>query len=113
MGGLRTEISDGIRMFQPQTLKNVIRFVRMRDDQLVRQRRFTRATLALPPANRATVGRSVGIQWLELLGFVVCNWKDLTMEFLWENQTRRLLGIDRQDIQAASLKKLSKEIRPN
>ncbi|RVW85695.1 hypothetical protein CK203_033447 [Vitis vinifera] len=42
MGGLRTEISDEIRLFQLQTLKDVIRFVRMRDDQLVRQRRFTR-----------------------------------------------------------------------
>ena len=63
MGGLRTEISDGIRMFQPQTLKNVIRFVRMRDDQLVRQRRFTRATLALPPANRATFVAPVTPVW--------------------------------------------------
>ena len=53
------------------------------------------------------------IQWLELLGSVVCDWKHLTMEFLWENQTRRLLGIDRQDIRATSLKELSKEIRPN
>ena len=55
----------------------------------------------------------LGIQWLELLGFVVCDWKHLTMEFLWENQTRRFLSIDKQDIQAASLKELSKEIRPN
>ncbi|KAJ0010651.1 hypothetical protein Pint_32876 [Pistacia integerrima] len=45
----------------------------------------------------------LGIQWLELLGSVVCDWKQLTMEFLWENQTKKLIGIDGQDIRAASL----------
>ncbi|XP_035544589.1 uncharacterized protein LOC118347983 [Juglans regia] len=59
MGGLKTEVSDGIRMFKPQTLKDAIRFARMRDDQLMRQRRFLRpapplrAPPSLPPANRA------------------------------------------------------------
>ncbi|XP_035544588.1 uncharacterized protein LOC118347982 [Juglans regia] len=59
MGGLKTEVSDGIRMFKPQTLKDAIRFARMRDDQLMRQRRFLRlapplrAPPALPPANQA------------------------------------------------------------
>lgn len=52
----------------------------------------------------------LGIQWLELLGYVVCNWKQLTMESVWKKQTRRLKGIDGQDIQAASLKELSKEV---
>ena len=53
------DISDGIRMFKPQTLKDAISFVRMKDDQLERQRRFirpappVRAPLALPPTNRA------------------------------------------------------------
>ncbi|KAG2663117.1 hypothetical protein I3760_16G012600 [Carya illinoinensis] len=290
MGGLRTEISDGIRMFKPQTLKDAISFARMRDDQLTRQRRFTRppppvrAPLALPPVNRTTPitpaapirrlsweemqrkrlqglcfncnerftaghkcqgprilmleghngengtceavneeplveenqegtiepeitlhaltgwtapktmrvaarigahevltlidsgsthnfisermasllrlpvvpteaftvqvangadlrchGRFdevpvnlqgitfsltlyslpltgldlvLGIQWLELLGSVVCNWKRLTMEFSWDNQTRRLIGIDGQNMQAASLKAISKGVRP-
>jgi len=36
----------------------------------------------------------MGIQWLELLGSVVCVWKRLTMEFVWEGQTKRLVGID-------------------
>lgn len=54
----------------------------------------------------------LGIHWLGLLGFVVCNWKWLTMEFSWENQTRRLIGIDGQDIQEASLKEISKRVRP-
>ena len=31
----------------------------------------------------------------------------------WENQTRRLLGIDGQDIRVATFKELSKEIRPS
>ena len=28
----------------------------------------------------------LGIQWLEMLGSVVCNWKHLTMDFNWDNQ---------------------------
>ena len=60
MGGLRPDISDGIRMFKPQTLKEVISLARMKDDQLARQRRFgrlappTRAPLTLPPTQLAT-----------------------------------------------------------
>lgn len=53
----------------------------------------------------------LGIQWLEMLGSVVCNWKQLTMEFLWENQIRRLQGTNGEVIQAASFKELSKEAR--
>jgi hypothetical protein len=55
----------------------------------------------------------LGIQWLELLGSVVCDWKRLTMEFMWEGQTKKLVGIDGQDIQAASFKEISKEIHPS
>ena len=60
MGGLRPDISDGIRMFKPQTLKEAINLARMKDDQLARQRRFgglalpTRAPLTLPPTQLAT-----------------------------------------------------------
>jgi len=59
MGSLKTEISDGIRMFKPQTLKDAIRFARMKDDQLSRQGTCVhppppvRAPLALPPATQA------------------------------------------------------------
>jgi hypothetical protein len=28
----------------------------------------------------------LGIQWLEMLGYVVCNWKQLTMDFHWDKQ---------------------------
>jgi hypothetical protein len=55
----------------------------------------------------------MGIQWLELLGSMVCDWKRLTMEFIWEGQTKRLAGVDGQDIQATSFKEISKEIRPS
>lgn len=54
----------------------------------------------------------LGIHWLGLLGSVVCNWKRLTMEFSWENYTRRLIGIDGQDNQEASLKEISNGVRP-
>ncbi|XP_041025505.1 uncharacterized protein LOC121265907 [Juglans microcarpa x Juglans regia] len=55
----------------------------------------------------------LGIQWLESLGFVVCDWRKLTMEFTWENQTKRLVGIDGQNIQAASIAELTKGVRPS
>lgn len=56
MGGLKAEIADGIRMFKPQSLKEVTNLARMRDDQLTRQRRdiqppsphLTREVLATP-----------------------------------------------------------------
>ncbi|XP_042941551.1 uncharacterized protein LOC122288885 [Carya illinoinensis] len=292
MGGLKTEISDGIRMFKPQTLREAISLARMKDDQLARQRRFvrpappTRASLALPPTTRATpptpavpvrrlsweemqrrraqnlcfncndrftaghkcqgprilmlescvdngnllcdevteeqpveenfegppepeitlhaltgwtapktmritakicahdvvilidsgsthnfisermanllrlpivptetftvrvangenlkcqgrfeevqinlhgtifsltlyslplsgIDVVLGIQWLETLGSVVCDWKKLTMEFTWKNQTKKLVGIDGQNIQAASIEEITKGIRPS
>jgi hypothetical protein len=53
MGGLKTEILDGIRMFKPQTLKEAISLARMKDDQLSRQRRFSRP--APSPPIRSTI----------------------------------------------------------
>ena len=50
----------------------------------------------------------LGIQWLETLGSVVCNWKDLTMGFEWENKKQRLQGINPHVMQSTSLNK-SKE----
>jgi hypothetical protein len=41
MGGLKAEISDGIQMFKPKTLKDAISFARMRDYQLSQQRKFS------------------------------------------------------------------------
>ena len=37
MGSLKPEIADGIRMFKPKALKEVISLARMQDDQLNRQ----------------------------------------------------------------------------
>jgi len=70
---------------------------------------FSLALYSLPLTGLDVV---LGIQWLELLGSVVYDWKQLTMEFLWENQPRRLIGIDRQDIREASLQELSRTTRP-
>ncbi|XP_040996109.1 uncharacterized protein LOC121242288 [Juglans microcarpa x Juglans regia] len=53
----------------------------------------------------------LGIQWLEMLGSVVCNWKKLTMDFNWNKQARRLQGLDEQAVQEATLKEMSKECR--
>jgi len=55
----------------------------------------------------------LGIQWLEMLGSVVCNWKQLTMEFWWKNQLRRLQGMDDEGIQIASITELTKTIHQN
>ena len=32
----------------------------------------------------------LGVQWLETLGPVVCNWRQLTMEFKWDHQVRKM-----------------------
>ena len=44
----------------------------------------------------------LGVQWLEMLSFVVCNWKQLTMDFIWKNENQRLQGVDMQKIRVAS-----------
>ena len=49
------------------------------------------------------------IQWLAMLGSVICNWKHLTMDFHWDNQARRLQGIS-QPIQATTLASVTKKI---
>ncbi|KAL4318769.1 hypothetical protein GQ457_18G015560 [Hibiscus cannabinus] len=53
----------------------------------------------------------LGVQWLEKLGTVICNWKQMTMKFRWNNHIQQLQGADVPSIQAASLKFLSKELR--
>lgn len=42
MGGLKSEIADGIRMFKPKTLKDAISLARMRNEQLLRQGEFNK-----------------------------------------------------------------------
>ncbi|RVW24821.1 hypothetical protein CK203_112252 [Vitis vinifera] len=60
MGGLRSEISETIRMFKPKTLKEETSLARMKDEQLQRQRRISRpplpirTPLALPTTTKAS-----------------------------------------------------------
>jgi len=54
MGGFKSEIADGIRMFKPRTLKEAISLAKMRDEQLARTRRFTQP----PPLNRISIATS-------------------------------------------------------
>ncbi|KAL5576818.1 hypothetical protein UlMin_018517 [Ulmus minor] len=62
MGGLRSEISETIRMFKPKTLKEATSLALMKDEQLQRQRRISRpllpirTPLALPPTTKASPG---------------------------------------------------------
>ncbi|KAF2318225.1 hypothetical protein GH714_003280 [Hevea brasiliensis] len=42
MGGLKPKIAEGIRMFKPKTLKEAISLARMRDEQLLRQKKAIR-----------------------------------------------------------------------
>lgn len=50
MGSLKPEIFESIRMFKPTTLKEAISLARMKDEQLLHQRRFTRPmSNAKPP----------------------------------------------------------------
>ena len=53
----------------------------------------------------------LSVQWLELLGTVTCNWKQLTLEFTWDNRSHRLHGIDRHTAHHASIKSISKYLR--
>ena len=71
----------------------------------------TKFYLTLFSLNLTSFDLVLGVQWLEMLGSVVCNWKQLTMDFTWENQNRRLQGVEMQAIQVASPDELSKELR--
>jgi hypothetical protein len=53
----------------------------------------------------------LGVQWLEQLGPVVCNWKQMTMDFWWKNQAQTLNGSGSQIIQSASLTTITKDVR--
>ena len=55
----------------------------------------------------------LGVQWLEQLRSVVCDWKKMTMEFKWANKTRLIRGTNTPTLQQASLKAISKEMSHN
>nr|TKR91578.1 hypothetical protein D5086_0000222020 [Populus alba] len=69
---------------------------------------FSLTLYSLPLADLDIV---LGVQWLEILGSVICNWQTLTMKFYWKNVARQLQGFCDQPIQAVSLKEISKEFR--
>lgn len=58
---------------------------------LIQEIPFSLTVYALPITGLDMV---LGIQWLEQLGTVECNWKSLTMAFNWENKQRHLQGIN-------------------
>ncbi|RVW14863.1 Transposon Tf2-11 polyprotein [Vitis vinifera] len=53
----------------------------------------------------------LGIQWLETLGSVVCDWKKRTMDFIWEQQPKKLQGIEIPLIQDTTLQGFTKDFR--
>ena len=53
----------------------------------------------------------LGIQWLETLGPVNCDWKDLTMKFMWDQKLRCLQGLRAPPIQGMSADCMVKETR--
>ncbi|KAF2322669.1 hypothetical protein GH714_028059 [Hevea brasiliensis] len=71
---------------------------------------FTATFFSLPIMGLDVV---LGVQWLQQLGTVACNWKNLTMDFTWAGQPRHLQGICSQPIEPLSLKSISKELRHN
>lgn len=69
MGGLKSEIADEIRLFRPQTLKEVMGLARMRDEQLVHQRKASKWTksVAEPTLNKTKSPNSIRkLSWDEL-----------------------------------------------
>ena len=53
----------------------------------------------------------LGVSWLENLGMVVFNRKNMIMEVEWNGQQQLLQGLDDPSIQATSMEALSKKLR--
>ncbi|XP_038986462.1 uncharacterized protein LOC120111962 [Phoenix dactylifera] len=51
----------------------------------------------------------LGIQWLESLGPVLCDWRNLTMRFSWEGESRLLRGQCHSTTKEISVQSLHKE----
>ncbi|KAH9717133.1 hypothetical protein KPL71_021710 [Citrus sinensis] len=95
-----------VRVANRETLSCQGKFERVQ--VLLQEVPFTLTLYSLPITGLDMV---LGVQWLEMLGSVVCNWKQLTMDFTWENKSCRLQGIGPQSIQTASLTEITKELR--
>ncbi|KAF2308188.1 hypothetical protein GH714_036548 [Hevea brasiliensis] len=79
MGGLKSEIADGIRMFKPKYLKEAISLARMRDEQLNRQRPLSR------PGNRFTTESSFPTKFKPASPMKLLTWDEM--------QKRRAQGL--------------------
>ncbi|KAA8546385.1 hypothetical protein F0562_002876 [Nyssa sinensis] len=70
MGGLKPEITDGIRMFKPKSLKEAISLDRMRDEQLNRQKKairlFHRTTTDSLPMKLKSASPMKRLTWDEM-----------------------------------------------
>lgn len=51
----------------------------------------------------------LGIHWLEQLGSVMCNWKKITMEFIWDGKPSLLQGLNGRPMQRASEKEMRQQ----
>ena len=60
IGGLKTNIANGIWMFKPKTLKEVISFTRMRDEQLNHQKSIMHPTNGTTPDPSPTTLKLTG-----------------------------------------------------
>ncbi|CAL1395604.1 unnamed protein product [Linum trigynum] len=67
-------------------------------------------SLSLYAIDVAGIDVVLGIQWLASLGNVLCNWHELTMDFDWQGQRRRLTGLAPKVQESESLKSLLKDI---
>lgn len=53
----------------------------------------------------------MGIQWLEHLSSMICNWKKLTMDFTWDNQPRLLIKVNGLPIETFYFRNISKALQ--
>ena len=85
-------VANGDKLIRYEKFENV--------SILVQEIPFSLTVYSLPITGLEIV---LGVQWLEMLGSVVCNWKSLTMEFSWGNKECRLQGLRSQPVQSTSL----------
>ena len=70
IGGLKAEIADGIRMFEPKSLKEAISLARMPDEHLNRletaTRPFSRTIVGSSPMKMKTLSPMKRLTWAEM-----------------------------------------------
>lgn len=53
----------------------------------------------------------LGVQWLESLGSILCDWKAQTLQFSWKDKPVILNGLRKATLQPTTLKEIDKERR--